>query len=82
MYKATVNVTLRDTILDPEGKAASHALNNLGHSDIKDVRIGKLIELNIDADSQKSALKKAESACEKLLVNDVMENFDISISEI
>lgn len=81
MYKATVNVTLRKSILDPQGKAAHHALNNLGLSNIESVRIGKLIELNIDADSKDAAFDIAEIACTKLLANEVMEDFEITIHE-
>lgn len=81
MYKATVNVTLRKSILDPKGKAAHHALQDLGLSDIESVRIGKLIELNIDADDKDSAFDIAETACTKLLANEVMEDFEITIHE-
>ena len=81
MYKATVNVTLRDSILDPKGKAAHHALNDLGLADIENVRIGKLIELNIDADDKDTAYDIAETACIKLLANEVMEDFEITIHE-
>lgn len=81
MYKATVNVTLRKSILDPKGKAAQHALQDLGLTDIENVRIGKLIELNIDADSEEEAFDIAETACTKLLANEVMEDFEITIHE-
>lgn len=81
MYKATVNVTLRKSILDPKGKAAHHALQDLGLTDIDNVRIGKLIELNIDADHKDQAFEIAESACTKLLANEVMEDFEITIQE-
>lgn len=81
MYKATVNVTLRKSILDPQGKAAHHALNDLGLTDIQNVRIGKLIELNIDASDKDSAYEIAETACTKLLANEVMEDFEITIKE-
>lgn len=81
MYKATVNVTLRKSILDPKGKAAHHALNDLGLSDIQSVRIGKLIEMNIDAEDKEAALDIAETACTKLLANEVMEDFEITIHE-
>ena len=81
MYKATVNVTLRKSILDPQGKAAHHALTDLGLTDINNVRIGKLIELDIDADSKDKAFEIAETACTKLLANEVMEDFEITIHE-
>ena len=81
MYKATVNVTLRKSILDPKGKAAHHALKDLGLSEVNSVRIGKLIEMNIDADSKDKAFEIAETACTKLLANEVMEDFEIQIHE-
>lgn len=81
MYKATVNVTLRKSILDPKGKAAHHALEDLGLSEINNVRIGKLIELDIDADDEEQAFEIAETACTKLLANEVMEDFEIEIRE-
>ena len=81
MYKATVNVTLRKSILDPKGKAAHHALKNLGMNDIESVRIGKFIELDIDADSKESAKTIAEDACTQLLANEVMEDFEVTIHE-
>lgn len=81
MYKAKVNVTLRKSILDPKGKAAHHALQDLGLTDINQVRIGKLIELDIDAKDKDDALEIAETACTKLLANEVMEDFEITINE-
>jgi phosphoribosylformylglycinamidine synthase len=81
MYKATVNVTLRKSILDPKGKAAHHALKDLGLTKINNVRIGKLIELDIDASDKDKAFEIAETACTKLLANEVMEDFEITISE-
>ncbi len=81
MYKAKVNVTLRKSILDPQGKAAHHALANLGLKEVNEVRIGKLIELDIEADSKEKAREIAETACTKLLANEVMEDFEITINE-
>lgn len=81
MYKATVNVRLRQSILDPKGKAAQHALKDLGLSEINRVRMGKLIEMNIDAENSDQAFEIAETACTKLLANEVMEDFEITIQE-
>jgi phosphoribosylformylglycinamidine synthase len=81
MYKAKVNVTLRPSILDPKGKAAHHALQNLGLSEIQQVRIGKFIELDVDAENKDEAKKVAEEACAQLLANEVMEDFEISIED-
>lgn len=79
MYKAKINITLRKSILDPKGKAAHHALQNLGIKNIDGVRIGKFIEMDIDADSDKQAMELAETACSKLLANEVMEDYQIEI---
>ncbi|MBO6794824.1 MAG: phosphoribosylformylglycinamidine synthase subunit PurS [Balneolaceae bacterium] len=79
MYKAKVNVTLRPSILDPKGKAAHHALENLGLNQVEKVRIGKFIELDVNADSEDAAKAVVEQACAKLLANEVMEDFTIEI---
>lgn len=79
MYKAKVNITLRKSILDPKGKAAHHALQNLGMNEVKNVRIGKFIELDVDAPSKEEAYAKAEESCTKLLANEVMEDYQIHI---
>ena len=81
MYKATVNVTLRKSILDPQGKAAHHALQNLGMKEIDSVRIGKFIEMDIDAENKDRAHEIAENACTQLLANEVMEDFNVTIHE-
>jgi phosphoribosylformylglycinamidine synthase len=82
MYKATVRVTLRNSILDPQGKASRQALNNLGLSEVNEVRIGKLIELEVEADSEDQARTITETACKQLLANPVMEDFEIELSKV
>lgn len=79
MYKAKINITLRKSILDPQGKASHQALQNLGMNDVKSVRIGKFVELEIEASNKEDAYKKAEEACRQLLVNEVMEDYKIHI---
>ncbi len=81
MYKAKVNVTLRKSILDPKGKAAHQALHNLGMKSVNEVRIGKFIEIDIDATSEKEAFEIAEKACTQLLANEVMEDYTIHIDK-
>jgi len=78
MYKAKVNVTLRPSILDPKGKAAHHALQNLGLNDVQQVRIGKFIELDVEASNKDEATKIVEAACTQLLANEVMEDYEIT----
>jgi phosphoribosylformylglycinamidine synthase subunit PurS len=76
--KTRVYVTLKNGVLDPQGKAIHHALEGLGFSGINEVRAGKLIELDLDeqvGDSQ------VEEMCRKLLANTVIENFRIERTE-
>ncbi len=82
MYKAKLTVTLRPSILDPQGKAAHHALQNLGLKNITQVRIGKHIELMIQTDDREQAMEMANQAADKLLANPVMEDYDIEVTEL
>lgn len=80
-FTALINVMPLKELLDPQGKAVQGGLKNLGLSAIHDVRIGKHITLQIEADNQEAAQKLAEEACGKLLANPVMEYYEIKISE-
>ncbi len=72
--KTRVTVTLKSGVLDPQGKAIHHALEGLGFSGVRDVRAGKLIELELDEGVSDADV---EAMCRKLLANTVMENFHI-----
>jgi phosphoribosylformylglycinamidine synthase PurS subunit len=72
--KISVYVTLKNGVLDPQGKAIHHALEGLGFSGVNDVRAGKLIELDVDESVGDSDI---EEMCRKLLANMVIENFRI-----
>ena len=77
--KARVFVTLKNGVLDPQGKAIGHALNGLGFPQVGEVRQGKLIELELaetDADKAKAEIK---AMCEKLLANTVIEKYEIEL---
>ena len=78
--KATVKITLKYGVLDPQGKAIEKSLGQLGFSDVNEVRQGKLIELDIDADTPEAAEKQITEMCEKLLANTVIENYDIQLN--
>jgi phosphoribosylformylglycinamidine synthase subunit PurS len=80
MYKVKILITLRKTILDPQGKAVEHSLKSLGYDKITDTRIGKYVELQVEADSRKEAAEIAENACKKLLANPVMEDYTYEIT--
>jgi phosphoribosylformylglycinamidine synthase len=72
--KANVYVTLKREVLDPQGDAVRRALGALGFDGVKNVRVGKLIELEVDGDP-KQAEGELEKMCEKLLANPVIEDF-------
>ncbi len=82
MYKANVRITLRPSILDPQGKAVHHALENLGYDAVERVRMGKYVELWIEAASEEEAARLAREACEKLLANTVMEDYAIALEPL
>jgi phosphoribosylformylglycinamidine synthase len=80
-YTAHINVMPLKELLDPQGKAVNNSLHNLGLAQVQDVRIGKHISLRIDANSKAEAEQAATEACKKLLVNQVMEDFDVTVVE-
>ena len=77
--KVLVNVHLKKGVLDPQGKAVHHALNSLGYEDVKDVRIGKQIILDIDTQDEEKAIKEAKEMADKLLANVVIENYEVEV---
>lgn len=82
MYRAIITVTLRPSILDPEGKAIGNALHALGLADVEGVRVGKHIELRVHAPSEEAASAAVQDACTKLLANPVMEDYTFSIERL
>ena len=78
--KAKVYVTLKKSVLDPQGKAVEHALSSMGFGDVKDVRVGKFIELDLGATDKAQAEKKIKTMCEKLLANTVIEDFKYELN--
>lgn len=79
IYTALVRVMPHKELLDPQGKAVLGGLANLGINGIKDVRVGKNISLQVEADSADAARRIAEDAAIKLLANQVMEMFEVTI---
>jgi phosphoribosylformylglycinamidine synthase subunit PurS len=77
--KAKVHVTLKNGVLDPQGKAIAHALGNLGFSGVGDVRQGKFIEIDIAEHDRVKAQAAVKQMCEKLLANTVIENYAIEL---
>lgn len=77
---ATVNVFLKEGVLDPQGKAAHHALDSLGFAGVSDVRIGKQIIITLDTDDKTQAASEVKEMCETLLANTVIEDYEIEIN--
>ncbi len=79
IFTAQIKVMPLKDLLDPQGKAVLGGLHNLGMNSIEDVRIGKQIDLQIEAASKEAAIQIATEAATKLLANQVMEMFEITI---
>jgi phosphoribosylformylglycinamidine synthase len=79
MYLSKIRITVRKSILDPQGKAVEHAVTSLGVKGISDVRMGKYVELKIDGNSEAEARQATEEVCKKLLANPVMEDYHFEI---
>ena len=79
MIKARVTVTLKNGVLDPQGKAIKGALGALGFDGVHQVRQGKVFDLELEGTDKSKAEADLKAMCEKLLANTVIENFSISI---
>lgn len=79
---AKIYVTLKEGVLDPQGKAVKHSLETLGFDEAEDVRIGKYITMRLKKMPKKEASIKVRDMCEKLLANTVIESYRYDISEI
>ncbi|MDB0026978.1 phosphoribosylformylglycinamidine synthase subunit PurS [Flavobacteriales bacterium] len=81
-FTAEIDVMPLKTLLDPQGKAVSASMGNVGLSEIRNVRIGKHITLQIEADSKAIASNKVDEACKKMLCNQIMESYEFTLEEI
>ncbi|OAN53936.1 phosphoribosylformylglycinamidine synthase [Paramagnetospirillum marisnigri] len=79
--KAKVHITLKNGVLDPQGKAVQHALGSLGYAGINDVRQGKYIELELAETDPAKAKAAVEQMCRGLLANTVIENYTIDLAD-
>lgn len=80
-YFAEIDVMPHDALLDPQGKAVSGSMKNLGLPEISNVRIGKHIRLEIDAASEEAAKEKVDQACRQLLSNPIMEGYRFELHQ-
>ena len=79
--KAKIYVTLKKSVLDPQGVTVKHALESLGYRGIQDVRLGKYFEVKLETTDRKKAAHEIEQMCRKLLVNPVIEDFTYDLGE-
>ena len=80
--KARVIVTLKPGVLDPQGKAVEHSIVSLGYNNVTDTRIGKYIELKLNASSQDEAKRITDEVCKKLLANPVIEDYEFEVTSL
>ena len=80
-FKAEINIIPLKSLLDPQGKAVSASMKNVELSEITNVRIGKHITLEIEAENLEIANKQVDTACQKMLCNQIMESYTFNLSE-
>ncbi len=81
-FKAEIDVMPLDALLDPQGKAVTSSMSNLGLSAISNVRIGKHMTVWLDAESELAAKEMVDQACQKLLCNAIMEQYRFSVEQV
>jgi len=81
-FQAEIDVMPKKEILDPQGKAVTGSMKNLGLAEIHNVRIGKHITLEIEANDAETAHNKVDLACKNLLANLIMESYSFSVAEV
>jgi phosphoribosylformylglycinamidine synthase len=82
MWKAEVYVTLKSGVVDPQGSTVQSILSANGFEELKDVRVGKFMELVLDVGSETRARARVEEMCETLLANPVLENYRFDVMEM
>lgn len=81
-FRAEIDIMPLKELLDPQGKAVTSGLRNIGIQEIADVRIGKHISIELDAKDEKTAQSLVEKACKELLANPIMESFSLVLKKI
>ena len=81
-FQAEIDVMPKKEILDPQGKAVTGSMKNLGLAEIHNVRIGKHISLEVEAENEEVASSKVEQACKNLLANLIMESYSFKIQKV
>jgi phosphoribosylformylglycinamidine synthase subunit PurS len=82
MYLAKINITLKESVLDPQGQTVLRTLQGMSEQTVQDVRVGKYVEMKLQADFTESAQEIATRICDKLLVNSVIESYHLEIAKL
>jgi len=82
MFRAKITVTLKKSVMDPQGSAVQHALESLGYPDTENVRMGKFIELDVRQSDRDKAEKEVDEMCSRLLSNPVIENYRFELEAL
>jgi phosphoribosylformylglycinamidine synthase len=81
MLEATVYITLKAGVLDPQGETVKRALHSLGYPQAEEVRVGKYLNIKLEGDDQQQAAAQLEQMCQKLLANPVIEDYHFEIKQ-
>ncbi|MDB5084368.1 MAG: phosphoribosylformylglycinamidine synthase [Bacilli bacterium] len=82
MILAKIHVTLKASVLDPQGEAVGKSLHALGYDEVQEVRVGKFIEVKVDTADFSMAKERVREMCEKLLANTVIEKYSFELAEV
>lgn len=78
-FRIEIRVTPREGLLDPEGRAVHTALGNLGYGGVETVRVGRLVHLTVEAESEGEAMERVREMCDRLIANPVTEDYDVNV---
>ncbi|MCZ2140818.1 MAG: phosphoribosylformylglycinamidine synthase subunit PurS [Bacteroidia bacterium] len=81
-FEAHINIMPHKALLDPQGKAVTGSMKNIGLPQIDNVRVGKRITLEVEADNEDKAKQMVDDACKKLLANQIMESYDFTLQPL
>ena len=81
LYHVQVEITLKPTVMDAQGTTIERALQKLGHANVRNVRIGKFVTLDVEANCAGCAKSAAEEMCKELLANPIIEQYDVQVIE-
>jgi phosphoribosylformylglycinamidine synthase len=81
-FSAEIDIMPLKVLLDPQGKAVTSSMKNLGFNEVSNVRIGKHITLEIESESKERAMERINEACKRILTNPIMESFEFTLHEI